>query len=159
MTDYTIETVDSSFSNDNNKRARLAQSVGSSPISGVWNFCFSFWEVKKMIQILLIIQLSRKVDLHLSKALFSLNSDNLQLHCFFGLETLFYCSFFCPLNQTCKTLQTVQVAPTQNKEAVGSAFHFEQNKTSRDCMPGRDLYLVWITYETSCNYSCRKRKI
>ena len=57
MTDYTVETVDSSFSYNNNKRARLAQSVehqtfnlrvmGSSPISGEWNFCFCFWEVKK----------------------------------------------------------------------------------------------------------------
>ena len=53
---YTIETVDSSFSDDNSKRARLAQSVehqtfnlrvmGSSPISGERNFYFCFWEVK-----------------------------------------------------------------------------------------------------------------
>ena len=57
MNDYTVETVDSSFSYDNNKRARLAQSVehqtfnlrvmGSSPISGERKFYFCFWEVKK----------------------------------------------------------------------------------------------------------------
>ena len=117
MTDYTIETVDSNFSNDNNKGARLAQSVGSSLISGVWNFYFSFWDVKKIIQILLIIQLSRKVDLHLSKALFSLDSDNLQLHCFFRAGNIVLLFVLCPLDQPCKTLQTVQVAPTQNKEA------------------------------------------
>ena len=35
-----------------------------------------------MILILLIIQLSRTVDLHLSKPLFSLDADNLQLHYF-----------------------------------------------------------------------------
>ena len=33
-------------------------------------------------------------ELHLSKALFSLDPDNLQLHCFLGLETSFCCSFF-----------------------------------------------------------------
>ena len=48
-------------------------------------------------------------DLHLSKAVFSLDPDNLQLHCFLGLGALFCCSFFCPLDQTCRTLQTVQV--------------------------------------------------
>ena len=52
MTDYTVETVDSSFSNANNKRARLAQSVehqtfnlrvmGSSPVSGERKFYFCF---------------------------------------------------------------------------------------------------------------------
>ena len=50
-------------------------------------------------------------DLHLSKALFSLYPDNLQLHCFLGLGALFCCSFFCPLYQPCKTLQMVQVDP------------------------------------------------
>ena len=49
-------------------------------------------------------------DLHLSKALFSLDPYNLQPHCFF-LEILFCCSFFCPLDQPCKMLQTVQVTP------------------------------------------------
>ena len=48
--------------------------------------------------------------MHLSKALFSLDPDNLQLHCFLGLGALF-CSFFCPLDQPCKTLQTVHAAP------------------------------------------------
>ena len=33
------------------------------------------------------------VDLHPSKALFSLDSDNLQLHCFLGSGVLFCCSF------------------------------------------------------------------
>ena len=52
MTDYTVETMDSSFSYDNNKRARLAQSVehqtfnlrvmGSSPILGEQIFFFFF---------------------------------------------------------------------------------------------------------------------
>ena len=51
------------------------------------------------------------VELHPSKALFSLDPNNQQLHCFLGLETLFCCSFFCPLDQPCKTLQIVQVAP------------------------------------------------
>ena len=45
------------------------------------------------------------VNLHLSKVLFSLDPDNLQLHCFLGLEALFCCSFFCSLRQPCKTLQ------------------------------------------------------
>ena len=44
-----------------------------------------------------------------SKALFSLDSYNPQLHCFLGLGTLFCCSFFSPLDQPCKTLQMVQV--------------------------------------------------
>ena len=47
-----------------------------------------------MILILLIIQLSRTVDLHLTKALFSLDPDNLQLHYFLGLGELCCCSFF-----------------------------------------------------------------
>ena len=52
------------------------------------------------------------VDLHLSKAPFSLDPDNLQLHCFLGLGT-FCRSFFCPLDryQPCNTLQMAQVAP------------------------------------------------
>ena len=41
------------------------------------------------------------------KALLSLDSDNPQLHCFLGLGTLFFCSFFCSLDQPCKPLQTV----------------------------------------------------
>ena len=53
----------------------------------------------------------KPVDLHLTKALFSLNPDNLQLHCFLQLGTLFCCLFFCPLDQPFKTLQTVQVPP------------------------------------------------
>ena len=56
------------------------------------------------------------VDLHLSKALFSLDPDNLQLHCFLGCEPLFCCSFFCPLDQPCKTLQMVQEAPKEEPE-------------------------------------------
>ena len=48
---------------------------------------------------------------NLKYTLFSLDPDNLQLHCFLGLGTLFCCSFFCPLDKPCKTLQTVQVAP------------------------------------------------
>ena len=47
-----------------------------------------------MSLILFIIQLSRTVDLHLSKALFSLDPDNQQLHCFLELRTLLRCSFF-----------------------------------------------------------------
>ena len=49
------------------------------------------------------------VDLHFSKALFSLNPDNLQLK-FLRLGALFCWSFVCSLGQPCKTLQTVQVA-------------------------------------------------
>ena len=49
------------------------------------------------------------VDLHPSKALFSLDPDNLQLHFFLGLGTLFCRLFFCPLDQPCKTLQMAQV--------------------------------------------------
>ena len=54
----------------------------------------------------------QQVDLHLSKALqFSLDPYNLQLH-FFGEEHCSVnCSFFCPLDQTRKTLQMVHVAP------------------------------------------------
>ena len=55
---------------------------------------------------------SEAEDLHLSKSLFSLDPDNLQLHCFLGLGALFCCLFFCSLDQPCKTLQTVQVAPS-----------------------------------------------
>ena len=51
------------------------------------------------------------VYLHLAKALFSLDSENLQLHYLLWLASLFCCSFFCPLNQPCKTLQMVQIAP------------------------------------------------
>ena len=51
------------------------------------------------------------VDLHLSKALFSLDPDNIQMYCFLGLGALFCSSFFCPLNQPCKTLQMVQATP------------------------------------------------
>ena len=109
MTDYTVETVDSSFSNANNKRARLAQSVehqtfnlrvmGSSPISGERNFfVFVFERLKKMILILLITQLRRTEDLHTSKALFSPDPDNVQLHCLLGLGALFCCLFFCSLD-------------------------------------------------------------
>ena len=56
------------------------------------------------------------VDLHPSKALFSLDPDNLQLHCFLGLGALFCRSFFCPLDQPCKMLQTVQVTPIFGRE-------------------------------------------
>lgn len=40
------------------------------------------------------------VDLHPSKTLFSLDTDNLQLHRSLGLGALF-CLFFCPLDQPC----------------------------------------------------------
>ena len=68
----------------------------------------------------------------------NLNFRNLLVN---GKRPLFRRSFFCSHDQSCKTLQTMQVAPTQNKEAVGSAFHFEQNKPSRKLVPGRDLYM------------------
>ena len=45
------------------------------------------------------------IDQRLSKTLFSLDPDNLQLHCYLGLGALFCCPFFCPLDQPCKTLQ------------------------------------------------------
>ena len=51
----------------------------------------------------------KTVDLHFSKALFSLNPDNLQLN-FLRLGALFCCSFFCSLDQPCKTMQMVRVA-------------------------------------------------
>ena len=51
---------------------------------------------------------SNIIDLHLSKALFSQDPDNRQLHCFVGLGALFFCS----LDQSCKTLQKVQIAPS-----------------------------------------------
>ena len=59
----------------------------------------------------LLFMTEKSVDLHPTKPLFSLDPDNLQLHCFLGLGALFCCSFFCPLDQPYKTLQTVQVAP------------------------------------------------
>ena len=40
------------------------------------------------------------VDLHLLKALFSLDPYNLQLHCFLGLGALFCFSFFCPFTRS-----------------------------------------------------------
>lgn len=52
-----------------------------------------------------------EVDLHLSKSIFSLDPDNLPLCCFLGLGALLCCSFFCPLKQLSKTLQTAQVTP------------------------------------------------
>ena len=63
-----------------------------------------------MILILLIIQLSRTVDLHLSKPLFSLDPDNQQLHCFLELRTLLRCSFFWSLDQHCKTFRQLNGA-------------------------------------------------
>ena len=59
-----------------------------------------------MILILLIIQLRRTEDLHLTKALFSLDPDNLQLHYFLGLGELCCCSFFCSLYQPLKTFDS-----------------------------------------------------
>ena len=59
------------------------------------------------------------LDLHLSKALFSLDPENLQLHCFLGLGALFCCSFFYSLDQPCTTLQTVQVASRRNASHGG----------------------------------------
>ena len=79
-----------------------------------------------MILILLIIQLSRTVDLHLSKALFSLDPYNLQLHCFLGLGALFCCSFFCSLDQSCKTFQTVRSLQHRTKKPL--AAHFISNE-------------------------------
>ena len=46
-----------------------------------------------------------------TKAVFSLDPVKLEQHCFLGLGTLFYCSFFCPFEQPCYTLQMVQIAP------------------------------------------------
>ena len=60
----------------------------------------------------------QKADLHLSKALFSLDAHNLQLHCFLGLGTSFCCLFFCPLDQPCTTLQMMQVTPRQHSTTV-----------------------------------------
>ena len=63
------------------------------------------------------------VDLYLLKALYSLDPDKLQLHCLLGLGTLFCCSFFCSLDQPCKTLQ--KVAPIAFEilvEGVGFIF-------------------------------------
>ena len=57
------------------------------------------------------LRLRSQVDLLLSKAPISLDPNNLQLHCFIALGTLFCCSFFCHFDQSSKTLQTVQVAP------------------------------------------------
>ena len=45
---------------------------------------------------------SSAIDLHLSKALFSLSSDKLQLHCFLGLEVSFCFSFFYSRDQPTK---------------------------------------------------------
>ena len=56
--------------------------------------------------------------MHLSKVLFSLDPNNLQLHCFSVLGTLYCCLFFCPLNQPCKTLQTVQLASYIIRESI-----------------------------------------
>ena len=69
------------------------------------------------------------LDLYLSKALFSLYPDNLQLYWFLRLGTLFCCSFFHPLDQPWKTLQTVQVTPgialhcTTGKPTPGSVYN------------------------------------
>ena len=76
-----------------------------------WCCCFCCWIAISCILIEVRSGIQISVDLHLSKALFSLDPDKLQLHCFLGLGALFCCSFFCPLDQPCKTLQTVQVSP------------------------------------------------
>ena len=55
-----------------------------------------------------------------------LHPDNLQLHFFLGLGTmLLCCSFFCPLDQPCKMLQTVQVTPI-SKIYPGSVYSTTQ---------------------------------
>ena len=76
----------------------------------IWRKPFLAW-LRKQRNRDSLLRLIEIVDLHLSKALFSLDPDNLQLHCFLGLGALFFCSFFCPLDQPCKTLQTVLVVP------------------------------------------------
>ena len=62
--------------------------------------------------------LKTPVDLHLSKAVFSLDPNNLHLHFFLRLGALFHCSFFCPLDQPCKTLQMVQVTPKNSTASL-----------------------------------------
>ena len=62
-----------------------------------------------------IAEVMGSVDLPDQNFFFLLDPDSQQLHIvlffFLGLGALFCCSFFCPLDQPCKTLQTVQVAP------------------------------------------------
>ena len=66
------------------------------------------------------VWLCQTLDPHLSKALFSLDPYNLQLLCFLGLGALFN-------PNTCKTLQTVQVAPCQIRPAdTSSVIHLSQ---------------------------------
>ena len=71
------------------------------------------------------------VDLHLSKALFSLDPGNLQLHCFLGLGALFCCSFFCPLDQPCKMLQMVQVTPNERLSRLLNCATFPAQEAKR----------------------------
>ena len=59
------------------------------------------------------------IDLHPSKTLFSLDSDNTQLQCVLGLGTLF-CLFCCPLYQPCKMLQMVRAAPPCSPEQAAN---------------------------------------
>ena len=93
-----------------------------------------------MILILFIIQLSRSNSRPTLKLKLCFQWTMITCSCIVvhGWNN-FLLFVFCCLDQSCKTLETVQVASTQNKEAVGSAFHFKQNKTSRECMPGRPL--------------------
>ena len=69
------------------------------------------------------------IDLHLSKALFSLYPDNLQVHCFLGVGALSCCSFFCSLDQPSKTLQTVEVAHKIFVNQKGKSLKCKSHKT------------------------------
>ena len=59
----------------------------------------------------------KKVDLHLSKDLFLLDPDNLQLHSFLGLQAL----FCCPLEKIMQDVVNCAGLPPKAKGACGSA--------------------------------------
>ena len=61
------------------------------------------------------IHMKKSVDLRLSKLYFHWTLVTCSCIVFLGLGTLFCCSFFCSLDQSCKTLQTVQLAPLEDR--------------------------------------------
>ena len=97
-----------------------------------------------------------------------LDPENLQLHCFVGLGALSCCSFFCPLDQSCKTLQMVQAAPLP---CVQNTISGPQERcgpnTPYQIFPGSVtypggffiIYLFFFYITESIKFNCQLRNI
>ena len=90
---------DSDYFHDN----KYGKKVGDSNCSIVWRYVLKLYV--NLVLKLVFMPTVQTVERHLLKAPFSLD-----MNVFLVLGTLFCCSFFCPLDQPCKTLQTVQFA-------------------------------------------------